>query len=198
MAKIDLANGEQVQGVLPPANGGSGEAGTITGLVKAAGTGAYSAAVAGTDYCAATTGSTILKGSSGSTTPATAGTDYLTPGGTQTLTATRITKRVLSITYNVNPTWDTDNADLFNLTLTGGITNMSTNLTGTPNDGDSLLVRLTGSSAQTISAWGSKFGNSGAATVLAATLSTKTHENGFRWSASKSLWICVFVDPIGY
>lgn len=42
-------------------NGGTG-AGTITGLVKGNGTSAFSAAVSGTDYAPATSGSSILKG----------------------------------------------------------------------------------------------------------------------------------------
>lgn len=49
---------------------------SITGLVKGNGASDPTAAVAGTDYCAATTGSAILKAASGSTTAATAGTDY--------------------------------------------------------------------------------------------------------------------------
>lgn len=60
---------------------------SITGLVKGNGASAPAAAVSGTDYCAATSGSSVLKGSSGNTTAATAGTDYMKPDTTSGLTA---------------------------------------------------------------------------------------------------------------
>jgi len=60
---------------------------SITGLVKGNGASAPTAAVAGTDYIAATTGSAIQKASSGGLTAATAGTDYLDKGTTSLLTA---------------------------------------------------------------------------------------------------------------
>jgi hypothetical protein len=50
-----------------------------TAILKGNGTGGIGNATAGTDYCGATTGSTVLKGSSGSTAVATAGTDYTAP-----------------------------------------------------------------------------------------------------------------------
>lgn len=52
---------------------------SLTGLVKGNGASAPTAAVASTDYIAATTGSAIQKASSGGLTAATAGTDYLAP-----------------------------------------------------------------------------------------------------------------------
>jgi len=60
---------------------------SITGLVKGNGSSAPTAAVASTDYIAATTGSAIQKASSGGLTAATAGTDYLDKGTTSLLTA---------------------------------------------------------------------------------------------------------------
>jgi hypothetical protein len=49
VTKLDLATAEQVQGVLPVANGGTGVA-TLTGIPKASGTSAFVAATAGVDY----------------------------------------------------------------------------------------------------------------------------------------------------
>ncbi len=60
---------------------------SITGLVKGNGASAPTAAVSNTDYCAATTGSSVLKGASGGTTAATAGTDFMKPDTTSALTA---------------------------------------------------------------------------------------------------------------
>ncbi|MGI9143332.1 MAG: hypothetical protein ACR2IJ_09120 [Fluviibacter sp.] len=56
---------------------------TASGLLKGAGAGSVSAAVAGTDYQAAITASGLLKGNgAGSVTAAVAGTDYLSPSAT--------------------------------------------------------------------------------------------------------------------
>lgn len=61
---------------LTVANGGTGAA-TLTGLIKGNGTSAFTAAVSGTDYAPATSGSSILKGNgSGGFSSATSGTDY--------------------------------------------------------------------------------------------------------------------------
>lgn len=60
---------------------------SLTGLVKAT-SGVASAAVSGTDYAPATSGSAILKGNgSGGFSSATAGTDYYNPGGTDVAVA---------------------------------------------------------------------------------------------------------------
>lgn len=47
--KIDVTNGDQIQGTLPVANGGTGAA-TLTGVLKGNGTSAFTAATAGTDF----------------------------------------------------------------------------------------------------------------------------------------------------
>lgn len=195
--KINLT--EEVSGALPVANGGTGVA-TLTGLVKASGTSNFAAAVAGTDYCAATSGSSVLKGSSGSTTAATAGTDYSVPTGTETLTNKRITKRTSSTSApGATPSMNTDNFDLFIFTgLAAAITSMTTNLTGTPVDGDQLLIRFTDNATARAITWGAKFGSSGVATLLATTVISKVHTVGLMWDATKSLWICLAVDATGY
>ena len=58
-----------------------------TALQKGDGSTGLTAATAGTDYCAATSGSSVLKGSSGNTTAATAGTDYVAPATATNFTA---------------------------------------------------------------------------------------------------------------
>lgn len=62
-------------GVLLVTHGGTGVA-TLTGLVKANGTSAMTAATSGTDYAPATSGTSILKASSGGFANAVSGTDY--------------------------------------------------------------------------------------------------------------------------
>lgn len=74
LSGVNLASA--VTGTLPVANGGTGVV-TLTGLAKGNGTSAFTAAVSGTDYAPATSGSAILKGNgSGGFSAAVAGTDY--------------------------------------------------------------------------------------------------------------------------
>ena len=75
-------------GALTVANGGTGVK-TITGIIKGAGTSAFSAATAGTDYLAPPSGTASLKANSGGALAnAVAGTDYLAPpSGTAILKA---------------------------------------------------------------------------------------------------------------
>ena len=72
----------QVSGILPVANGGTG-VNTLTGIVKASGTSAFTAAVAGTDYAPATSGTAILYGNgSGGFSNVTIGSGISFAGGT--------------------------------------------------------------------------------------------------------------------
>ena len=77
LSNVSLAS--QVTGTLPVSNGGTG-ATTLTGLAKGNGTSAFTAAVAGTDYAAPTSGTAVLKGDgAGGFSAAVAGTDYAAP-----------------------------------------------------------------------------------------------------------------------
>lgn len=88
--KVSLSGTQHVTGTLPVGNGGTG-ATTLTGLVKGNGTGAFTAATAGTDYLAPPSGSAILKANAGGAlASATAGTDYAAPSQTFYLGTTQI------------------------------------------------------------------------------------------------------------
>jgi len=158
-----------VTGTLPVGNGGTG-ATTLTGLVKGNGTSAFSAATAGTDYLAPT--STIQ---------------------------TRINPRTNTVTSSATPSINTDTTDEFTITaLAVAITSMTTNLTGTPVNGQELMIRFKDNgSAQTIS-WGTSFTSSGVATLLATTVASKTHYVKLRYDSTAAKWVCMAVDAVGY
>jgi len=85
-----------VTGILPVANGGTG-VNTLTGIVKASGTSAFTAAVAGTDYAPATSGTSILYGNgAGGFSNVTIGSGISFAGGT--LSATGSGGTVTSVT----------------------------------------------------------------------------------------------------
>jgi len=86
-----------VTGVVAVANGGTG-ATTLTGLVKGNGTAAMTAAVAGTDYAPATSGSSILYGNgSGGFSNVTVGSGLSFTGGTLTATGSGGTVTTVSV-----------------------------------------------------------------------------------------------------
>ena len=116
----------------------------------------------------------------------------------QTLASKRITQRVNTVASSATPAINTDTTDLFTITaLAANITSMTTNLTGTPTDGQKLMIRIKGAAAQTIT-WGASFSSSGVATLLALTVAGKTHTVGLVWDAALQDWVCVAVDAVGY
>jgi hypothetical protein len=143
--------------------GGTGVS-TLTGIVKGNGASAFSAAVAGTDY--------------------------VTPTGTETLTNKRITPRVSTDTSSATPTINTDTTDQFGLTAQAAdITSFTTNLSGTPTDGQKLWIYIVGTAARAIT-WGASFEASTVALPI-TTVSTDRLDVGFVWNAATSKWRCV-------
>jgi len=109
---------------------------------------------------------------------------------TQTLTNKRITSRVSTTTSSATPTINTDNTDQFGLTAqTVDITSFTTNLSGTPTDGQKLWIYIVGTAARAIT-WGASFEASTVA-LPTTTVSTNRLDIGFVWNAATSKWRCV-------
>jgi hypothetical protein len=109
---------------------------------------------------------------------------------TNTLTNKRITKRVGTTTSSATPTINTDNVDYYSLTAqTVDITSFTTNLSGTPTDGQTLWISITGTAARAIT-WGASFEASTVA-LPTTTVSTNRLDVGFVWNAATSKWRCV-------
>ncbi|MFZ1301127.1 MAG: hypothetical protein WAQ27_00910 [Candidatus Microsaccharimonas sp.] len=152
-----------VTGTLAVGNGGTG-ATTLTGLVKGNGTGAFTAA--------------------------TAGTDYVTPTGTETLTNKRVNPRVSTVASSDTPTINTDNVSVYGITaLALDIISFTTNLSGTPVDGQRLLIYIVGTATRAL-AWGASF-EAGAAALPVTTVGTTRLDVGFIWNAATSKWRCI-------
>lgn len=94
------------------------------------------------------------------------------------------------------------NADVTDLAIFTGvataITSMTTNLTGTPVDGQQLLVRFKDAGTAKAIAWGASYVASGAAALLATTIASKTHTAAFIWDAAVSKWVGMAMDFAGY
>lgn len=112
---------------------------------------------------------------------------------TLTLTNKRITKRVLALSANSGtPSINTDNYDVVHITAqSGAITSFTTNLTGTPVDGDTLRISITGTTAIALT-WGAKFEASTVA-LPTTTVGTARLDVGFFWNTATSAWRCVAV-----
>lgn len=100
---------------------------------------------------------------------------------------------VLSITSN--SATPSINTNLYNVVhITGqstAITSFTTNLTGTPADGATLRIAITGTTAIALT-WGASFESS---TMVLPTTTTSTNrlDVGFFWSTETSKWRCVAV-----
>ena len=106
-----------------------------------------------------------------------------------TMSGVRITKRVLALSANsATPAIDTDNYDVVHITAqTAAITGFT--MTGTPVDGDTLRISITGTAAVAIT-WGTSFEPS---TVALPTTTTGTArlDVGFFWNTETSHWRCL-------
>jgi hypothetical protein len=113
-----------------------------------------------------------------------------TISSTNTLTNKRITPRTGTTTSSATPTINTDNVDFYSLTAqTTDITSFTTNLSGTPTDGQKLWISVTGTASRAIT-WGSSFEASTIA-LPTTTVSTNRLDVGFVWNPATSKWRCV-------
>lgn len=102
-----------------------------------------------------------------------------------------IAPRVLASTSNsATPSLNTDNYDM--MVITGqsvAITSFTTNLTGTPVNGQKLWIAITGTNAIAIT-WGASF-ESSTTTLPTTTVTTNRLDVGFVWNVATSKWRCV-------
>lgn len=109
---------------------------------------------------------------------------------TQTLTNKRITNRVGSTTSNATPAINTDNVDAYSITAqAAAITSMSTGLSGTPTNFQSLIIRIKDDGTARAITWGASF-QSGSATLPTTTVLGKTLLVGFMYDSVDSKWTC--------
>jgi hypothetical protein len=155
---IDLTS--QVLGILPVPNGGTGAA-TLTGLVKGNGTGVMTAVTAPTGAVVGTT-------------------------DTQTMTNKRITQRINSTASVGNLTIDSDTTDQYNVTALA-VSMLVTSPTGTPTDGQKLLIRIRDNGVNRTLSWDAVFRAIGVA-LPTSTGGNKTTYVGCIYNSSTFTW----------
>jgi len=125
------------------------------------------------------------------TTPNTASDTLAAIAATQTLTNKRITKRITTITSHATPTVNTDNCDCVTITALGEeITSMTTNLSGTPTNFQTLVFRILDDGTGRAITWGAKFEARGVA-LPTTTTASKLLTVGFIYDTVDSIWGCV-------
>jgi hypothetical protein len=128
------------------------------------------------------------------TLPLLTGTDtFVFNAHTATLTNKRITKRVTALTSHATPTINTDDCDCVDITaLAEAITNMSTNLSGTPTNKQQLIFEIKDNGTARAISWGTSFVAGGVALPTTTVLS-KILTVGFMYSTANALnkWRCI-------
>jgi len=117
--------------------------------------------------------------------------DYVTLVGTETMTNKRITKRVTSLTSSATPTINTDNCDAVDITaLATAINTMTTNLSGTPTNFQTLVFRIKDNGTARAITWGASFEAKGVA-LPTTTVPSKVLTVGFIYDTTTSKWGCI-------
>lgn len=170
---------------------GSSGVATNTGATGAAGTaGATGPTGAGV------TGPTGIGGNMATSTydPAAIAQQVVGTTATQTVTGKRITRRV-SVTNapGATPSINTDNFDMVRYTgMSAAITGIT--VSGTPVDGDSLIICFTDNGTARAITYGSSFESSGLVTLPTSTTPSVMLVTGYLWNAVTSKWRVVGVS----
>lgn len=103
----------------------------------------------------------------------------------------RVTPRTTTETSSATPTINTDNTDIHTITaLAADITSFTTNLSGTPVNGQKLIIRIKDDGTARAITWGASFASRGA-TLPTTTVLGKYHYIGLIWNSTASVWDCV-------
>jgi hypothetical protein len=103
----------------------------------------------------------------------------------------RIKPRVTTITSSATPTINTDNCDAVTITaLATAITSMTTNLSGTPNNFDKLIIRIKDDGTARAITWGASFVAKGTS-LPTTTVISKLLTVGFIYDTVAATWGCV-------
>lgn len=110
---------------------------------------------------------------------------------TQTLSSKRNTRRVNTTTSSATPSINTDTTDLFTITaLSTAITSMTSGLSGTPNNGDILEIRILDNGTAHSITWGSSF-TSTSTTLPTTTVISTTLRVLLEYNSASSKWECI-------
>jgi len=114
-----------------------------------------------------------------------------TLAGTETFSNKRNTKRITTITSHATPTINTDNCDCVTITAQAeAITSMTSGLSGTPNNFDTLIIRIKDNGTARTITWGTSWEAKGVS-LPTTTVISKVLTIGFLYDTVTSKWGCV-------
>lgn len=98
-----------------------------------------------------------------------------------------------TVASSATPSINTDTSKIFSIAnLATAVTSFTTNLTGTPVNGQKLWIFIVDNGTARALTWGSKFEASTVALPTTTVVSTRL-DVGFIWNAASSKWRCVAV-----
>lgn len=113
---------------------------------------------------------------------------------TQTLTNKRVNPRTNTTASSATPAINTDTTDIFTITaLATAITSMTSSLSGTPVNGQSLIVRIKDDGTARAISWGASFASRGATLPTTTVLGKYTYVK-FIYNSTATVWDCVAVS----
>jgi hypothetical protein len=166
----------------------------VAGRVAIGGANTYLGVAAGIPAWATITIGQVTNGMSTATYDAAAiAQQVLGTTATQTVTNKRITKRTGTVASSATPTINSDNVDFFSVTaLAVAITSMTTNLSGTPTEAQTLWLAFTDNGTARAITWGASF-ESSTVTLPATTVISTRLDVGLVWNTVTTKWRCVAV-----
>ena|SRR3990167_382360 len=111
-----------------------------------------------------------------------------------TLKDNHLVPKVNTIASAAEPAINVDTTDIFTITaLAVAITSFTTNLTGTPVNGQKLIIRILDNGTARAITWGASFVARGAALPTTTTASLYLYV-GFIYNSAASVWDCISVS----
>ena len=107
--------------------------------------------------------------------------------GTETLTNKRITKRTVSITDSATPTPNSDTTDIYLVTALAQTATFGAP-TGTPTEGQQLIIRIKDNATARTLAWNAIYRASSDLALPTTTIVSKTVYLGFMYNSTDSKW----------
>ena len=105
--------------------------------------------------------------------------------------------RIGTVASSGTPSIDCDLYDQYNITaLAAAITSIT--ITGTPTDGQRLLIRIKDDGTARAVSTGASIISSGTASFITNTVISKTHMMGIIYDAAAAKWVTLAADATGY
>lgn len=118
-------------------------------------------------------------------------TNAITSDSTTTMTNKAIVPRSNTVASAAAPVINTNTTDVFTITAQAeAITSMTTNLSGSPSNGQKLIIRIKDNGTARGITWGASFASRGA-TLPTTTVISKYLYVGLIYNSTASVWDCV-------